>query len=30
MLESLLTNMLFYCSLLLVAGWLRESLGCRG
>ena len=30
MLESLLTNMLFCCSLLLAAGWVRESFGSRG
>ncbi len=30
MLETLLTDMLFYCSLLLAAGWIRESFACRG
>jgi hypothetical protein len=30
MLDELLTNMLFGCSLLLAAGWVRESLRGRG
>ncbi len=30
MLGPLLTNMLLYCSLLVAAGWVRESFGSRG
>ena len=30
MLGELLTNMLLGCSLLMAAGWVRESLGGRG
>jgi hypothetical protein len=29
MFEELLTNMLFGCSLLLAAGWVRDSLAVR-
>jgi hypothetical protein len=29
MLGTLLTNMLFYCSLLMAAGWVRDSFGHR-
>jgi hypothetical protein len=29
MLEELLTNMLFGCSILMAAGWVRDSLGGR-